>query len=623
MLINKKLLMLQSRLVDKFAKFRYFILLWQCLRPRRRRQLIGLQVLSVLSAIGEVANLGALLPFLRLLANPAGSVQFIGPLSTPLHQLPQSMQLLTLGLGFVCIVIISTLLRALTIRSQLRLVALITADLAETVFAELLTRPFSWHVQHNSSKILAYLTNDVEQVAGSIQALLLFLINLCIVLLLGATLVALSPEAMPLLAVLLASFYALVFKFTRATLKFDGEKLSSNYQRSIQAAQEALGGIRDVILDQSQSFFLDSYRDPYRNYRLASASINTKAQIPRYLIEGFVVILIVSFSLGCAFSGIDLNQQLPLLGIMVMGSYRLLQPLQQCFNSVSALQAQQASFQRLGPFLQSSAALAQLETQSLSIPLDQKLSAPLLQFSQVSYRYTANSPLVLNQFDLSIQSGERIAFVGSSGSGKSTSCDLILGLLRPTEGKILINGIDLHCDPANLARWQRRIAHVPQHIYLSDASFAANIAFGVPLEQIDYDRLLIAAHQAQIAELIEASENGYSTIVGERGVRLSGGQRQRIGLARALYKNAELLVLDEATSALDNRTENEVMQAIAKLDRQITVIMIAHRLSTVKQCDRLLLMDHGKLAAIGTYEQLVATNATFRGLAYMTDTSQS
>ena len=616
---NKKPLLIHSRLNFSFAFLQRFTLLWQSLGQRRRRQLVGLQILSLLSAAGEVANLGALLPFLSLLANPSDSIQTIGPFVTPLQQLPQSLQLLMLGIGFMLIVVISTLLRALTIRYQLRLVALITADLAETVFSELLMRPFSWHVQHNSSKILAYLTNDVEQVAGSIQALLLLLINSVIVLLLGAALIAVSPEAMPLMAVLLGAFYGLVYKFTRSTLKVDGEKLSSNYQRSIQAAQEALGGIRDVILDQSQSFFLESYRDPYRAYRLASASINTKAQIPRFLIEGFVVILIVSYSLTCVFSGIGLNQQLPLLGVMVMGAYRLLQPLQQCFASVSALQAQQASFQRLRPFLRADADFAHLKCQSTSANAEGSSPGPLLQFQQLGYRYTSKSPWVLRQLDLSIQPGERIAFVGSSGSGKSTGCDLILGLLTPTEGKILVHGNDLHQNPSCLATWQKCIAHVPQHIYLTDASFAANIAFGVPIASIDHDRLQTAAHQAQIAELIEASENGYSTIVGERGVRLSGGQRQRIGLARALYKNAELLVLDEATSALDNRTENEVMQAITDLDAQITVIMIAHRLTTVKQCDRLLFMEHGKVAGIGTYDELVSTNASFRALACRLD----
>jgi ATP-binding cassette subfamily B protein len=222
---------------------------------------------------------------------------------------------------------------------------------------------------------------------------------------------------------------------------------------------------------------------------------------------------------------------------------------------------------------------------------------------------------VLRDLEIAIQPGERIAFVGSTGSGKTTTSDLILGLLAPTKGRLLVYGQDLQANPGLVAAWQLRVAHVPQSIYLSDASFAANIAFGVPDAQIDQHRVRRAAEQAQIAELIESSSEGYAAMVGERGVRLSGGQRQRIGLARALYKQAELLVLDEATSALDNRTEAEVMAAIEGLDRQITVILIAHRLSTVQRCDRILLLEQGRIAGLGSYSQLLADNAAFQRLA--------
>jgi ATP-binding cassette subfamily B protein len=456
---------------------------------------------------------------------------------------------------------------------------------------------------------------EVDQVAGSIQAFLLLLINSVIVLLLGTTLIALSPDSMPAMAALLALFYGVVFKFTRATLKVDGEKLSNNYQKSIQAAQEALGGIRDVILDQTQSFFLESYIHSYRNYRLASASINSKAQVPRFLIEAFVVILIVGFSLTSVLSGNSLNQQLPMLGVIVMGAYRLLQPLQQCFASVSNLQAQSASFQKLRPFLQEDNSSIPVNSQLTSLADRLSSTGPLIRFDKLCYRYTNSGPWVLSNLDLSINPGERIGFVGSSGSGKSTTCDLILGLLTPTKGKLLVHGQNPHNNPLLMQAWQKHIAHVPQHIFLADASFASNIAFGVSPQHIDYQRLHSAAQQAQIADLIENSQDGYSTVIGERGVRLSGGQRQRIGLARALYKNAEMLILDEATSALDNRTEHEVMQAVATLSRQITVIIIAHRLSTIRQCDRLFYLDQGAISGIGTYDELISENASFRSLA--------
>jgi len=376
-----------------------------------------------------------------------------------------------------------------------------------------------------------------------------------------------------------------------------------------------LGGIRDVLLDRSQPFFEQTYASRIRSYRLAGAAINSKAQVPRYLIEGFAVLLIVGLSLGLALSGQGIERQLPLLGILALGAYRLLQPLQQCFSALNGLQASQASMLRIKPFLQPpestnappiAAVMPRRRTGETSIPL------VVVALEHLSFRYTPEGPWVLQDLDLAIEPGERLAFVGSTGSGKSTCSDLILGLLQPAEGQVLVQGEDLHGRPGLLEAWQRCVAHVPQMIYLSDASFAANIAFGVPAQRIDVERVKCAAEQARIAELIEGSPQGYDTVVGERGVRLSGGQRQRIGIARALYKQAELLVLDEATSALDNRTEAEVMAAVEALDRDITVILIAHRLSTVERCDRIVLLEQGRIRAIGSYQELTASSAAFR-----------
>ena len=594
----------------KLPRFKSLQPLWQALSPRRRKQLLGLQLLSVVAAAGEVANLGALLPFLRLLSNPSEGLKALGPLAAPLRGLPEQHLLLSLGLGFIAVVITSTFLRVLTIRTQLRLSALITADLGDQVFSAVLQKPFAWHLQHNSSNVLGHLTKDVDQTASSIQGLLVVVVNVSIVVLLGGSLIALAPGVMLVIGALLAGFYVLVFRFTRGALRADGEKLTTSYQRSLQVAQEGLGGIRDVLLDRSQPFFLDAYRICIRTYRLAAAAINTKAQVPRYLIEGFAVILIVGLSLSLAVSGQGIERQLPLLGTLALGAYRLLQPLQQCFTALSSLQANQASLTRLEPFLQAKSALQGLHAENALLP-QVPAGDPLLQLDQVSFRYSSTGPWVLSDLDLSIRLGERLAFVGSTGSGKSTTSDLILGLLAPSEGRLLVQGVDLHGTPGLVAAWQRRVAHVPQQIYLSDASFASNIAFGVPAEQIDSQRVREAAEQARIAELIESSTEGYDTVVGERGVRLSGGQRQRIGIARALYRQAELLVLDEATSALDNRTEAEVMEAIDSLDRNITVILIAHRLSTVRRCDQIILLDKGSILNVGTYQELCRTSKAF------------
>jgi ABC-type multidrug transport system fused ATPase/permease subunit len=586
-------------------------LLWGVLSPRRR-QLLALLFLSLVAALGEVANLGALLPFLRLLANPQEGLSALGPLAAPLRTLPEHHLLLALGLGFMAVVVASSALRALTIQLQLRLSGLIAADLGDQVFTTALSRPLAWHLRHNSSSVLSHLTKDVDQVYGSIHALLVVVVNLAIVLLLGGALISLAPMLMLLIGGLLAGFYLVVFRFTRGTLRSDGERYTRNYQASLQVAQEGLGGIRDVLLDRSQPFFLAAYRSRNLAYRMAGAAINVKAQVPRFLIEGFAVILIVSLSLGLALSGQGIERQLPLLGTLALGAYRLLQPLQICFSALSSFQANQASLLNLRPFLEAHAAAA-VAPAPVPLPLlagDSR--APLLQLAHVSFRYSEAGPWVLRDLELAIQPGARLAFVGSTGSGKSTCSDLIMGLLQPTEGQVLVLGEDLHGRPGVVEAWQRCVAHVPQMIYLSDASFSANIAFGVPAQRIDAERVRRAAQQAHIADLIEGTPQGYDTVVGERGVRLSGGQRQRIGIARALYKQAELLVLDEATSALDNRTEAEVMAAVEALDRAITVILIAHRLSTVERCDRIVLLEQGQIRAIGSYQELMANSSAFR-----------
>jgi ABC-type multidrug transport system fused ATPase/permease subunit len=297
-----------------------------------------------------------------------------------------------------------------------------------------------------------------------------------------------------------------------------------------------------------------------------------------------------------------------------VGAQRLLPALQQGFSAWAAIAGSHA-------YLTDTVEL-------LDQPLPPELSEPppeplpfreSIRFDSVRFRYNTDGPWVLDGFDLTIRKGDRVGFVGSTGSGKSTTLDLLMGLLMPCGGRLLVDEEPI--SGARVRAWQRSIAHVPQSIYLSDSTLAENIAFGVSREKIDLERVRNAARQAQIADFIESRRDGYDALVGERGVRLSGGQRQRIGIARALYKQASVLILDEATSALDNATERSVMDSIDSFDRDLTVLLIAHRLSTVKRCDSIVELTRGRVNAQGTYDQLIERSSTFRKMAQLTPTS--
>ena len=319
-----------------------------------------------------------------------------------------------------------------------------------------------------------------------------------------------------------------------------------------------------------------------------------------------VVIAALAYVLSQQVGGI--SSALPVLGLLALGAQRLLPSLQQLYVSWASIVGSQASIEDILKLLDQPLP----EVQQELIPSQYSFQQDV-RFDSVHFRYNNDGPWVLKGLNLVIKKGSRVGLVGSTGSGKSTTLDLLMGLLMPTEGNILIDG-----EPVSgkyLRDWQRSIAHVPQSIFLADTSLAENIAFGIPLDKIDLGRVKIAARQAQIADYIESRPEGYKTYVGERGIRLSGGQRQRIGIARALYRQASVLVLDEATSALDNTTEQLVLDAMGTLSSELTVVLIAHRLTTVRHCDVIIELEHGKVVAQGTYDELIENSPSFRNMA--------
>jgi ATP-binding cassette subfamily B protein len=312
---------------------------------------------------------------------------------------------------------------------------------------------------------------------------------------------------------------------------------------------------------------------------------------------GIALIAVLAYAITGREGGVA--AAIPLLGALAIGAQRLLPVLQQLYGSWSSLRGEQASLNDVLDLLEQPlpAYAGALNSEPITFTRSIKLN-------DICFRYTDQTPWVLRNIDLEIQKGSRVGFVGTTGSGKSTLLDILMALLPPVKGGLVIDGTAIN--EQNFRSWQSHIAHVPQSIFLADTTIAENIAFGVPADQIDYQRVEKAARQAQIAETIESWEKGYSTFVGERGVRLSGGQRQRIGIARALYKQADVMVFDEATSALDNETETELMKSVNAIANDITVIMVAHRLSTLRACDTIYELEAGRIKRQGAYGEIVS-----------------
>jgi ATP-binding cassette subfamily B protein len=516
---------------------------------------------------------------------------------------------LPLTVAFAAAALIAGAIRILLLWASTRLAFAIGADLSIEAYRRTLYQPYRVHAARNSSEVISGITNKVNGAAFGVLLPLLTLVSSTVLLMaIMLALIAIDPVVASVAAVGFGASYALIAWMSRRRLHRNSQRIAYEQTQVVKALQEGLGGIRDVLLDGMQPVYCDIYRQADHPLRRAQGNNFFIGGSPRYIMEalGMVLIAALAYALSRQVGGIA--TALPVLGALALGAQRLLPALQQIYSAWASIAGSHASL----------ADTLELLDQPLPAELLEPAPAPLLiqnaiRFDAVRFRYTSDGPWVLDSLNLIIPKGARVGFVGSTGSGKSTTLDLLMGLLMPTEGELLVDGQPISGN--RLRAWQRSIAHVPQSIYLADTTLAENIAFGVPPDTIDLDRVQQAARQAHIADFIESRPEGYQAYVGERGIRLSGGQRQRIGIARALYKQASVLVFDEATSALDNATEQSVMDAIEGLGRDLTILLIAHRLTTVRRCDTIVELEHGQVVAQGTYEQLLECSPSFRRMA--------
>lgn len=566
------------------------------LSRRRRKQLTVLLVVMLASGVAELVSLGAVLPFLAVLSSPEQLWQqpFIQYLALRAGYSQPQQLVLPATVAFAMAAVVAALIRILNLWLNGLLAAAVGSDLSCEAYLRTLYQPYQVHLQRNSSTLIAAITSHitftVQALNGLLQSLsaLVVSVGLLTGLLLIDWLVALFTAGIFGIA------YGLVVVGSRRQLHQNSEWFAEAANQRVKYLQEGLGAIREVLLDSNQDFYHDCYyRADHRQRQLESKNIFLSLY-PRYALEAFGLVVISVLGGLLVFQKGSGASLISLLGALALGAQRLLPALQQIYSGWAGLNSYRASIASIIELLQQPLPQRQIVAEPLALQQS-------LQLKGVCFRYSPEMPQILNFLDLEIRRGERIGLIGSTGSGKSTLSDLLMGLLVPSGGKLLVDDIDLH-DPTNaecLAGWRASVAHVPQSVYLADSSIAENIAFGVSKNAINLERVKLAAKQAQISGFIESSLDGYASFVGERGIRLSGGQRQRIGIARALYKQAKVIILDEGTSALDVGTEEAVIEAVEALTRDLTMVIIAHRLSTVQRCDRVVRLENGVVVASG------------------------
>lgn len=568
--------------------FQLVIEIWYHLTSHRRFQFKLLLGLVIIASFAEVVSIGAVLPFLGALTAP--DKIFEHPFAQPfIHSLglnSSSELLLPLTIIFGIAALFAGAVRILLSWATIRLSFDTGADLGLEMYQRTLYQPYSVYIERNSSEVINGISAQVNVVIFYILMPTLTLISSSLMLVaVLSTLLFIIPT---LALVAFAGFgfiYALIIRAARNRLKYYSLSIASESTNVIKSLQEGLGGMRDILLDGSQQVFCKIYHESDVSLRRAQGNNQFVSYSPRFAMEalGMLLIAVLAYILSKQPNGI--GNATPMLAALALGMQRLLPALQQIYGAWSNIYGGQASLHD---------ALKLLD-QPLPIYSDQPIVNALpfhksIMLKDISFSYSPHTEKILNNVSLTIEKGSRVGFVGETGSGKSTLLDIIMALLLPTEGSLEVDGQKISIE--NQRAWQRHIAHVPQAIFLADSTVEENIAFGVPKDQIDFDRVKQVAQQAQLANAIETWPLKYKTNVGERGVQLSGGQRQRIGIARALYKKADVFIFDEATSALDSETEQEVMKAIEKLSDEYTILIIAHRLSTLSNCTKIINMNH-------------------------------
>ena len=586
---------------NNFVVYSLLKRLWFHIGAQRRLQFGVLLLVMLLASLAEIVSIGTILPFLAVLSDPekvfyhVSAQYFVRQIGID----SPNQLLLPLTIAFGVAAILAGCLRLLLSWGTTRLSYAVGADLSISIYQRTLYQSYSVHAKRNSSEVINGVVSKVNAVINStINPVLSLLSSIVILFAIIAVLAYIEPTVSSVAFFGFGFIYIVIIFLTRTRKIKNSKIVAYESTQVVKTLQEGLGGIRDILIDGSQLHYCQIYQAADQPLRKAQGSNQFISQAPRFFVEALGIVLIATLAYMMSVSEEGVSLALPVLGSLALGAQRMLPSMQLAYASWSSIQGGQASLIDALDLLDQPLPDALSVKEVQPIIFNQEISLEHLHF-----RYDLHTPWVLSNVSLTIKKGARVGFIGKTGSGKSTLLDIVMGLLEPTKGVIRVDGEIINSK--NQRSWQAHISHVPQAIFLADGTIEENIAFGQPKGQIDRSRVIQAAKRAQLAGQIEAWPEKYETCVGERGVRLSGGQRQRIGIARALYKKADVIVFDEATSALDNETERAVMEAIEGLSSDLTVLIIAHRLTTLQKCTQVVELGDGVIQRIGSYQDLM------------------
>ena len=566
--------------------------LFLLMERRRRYQFLILLTLMILTSMFEVISIGAVIPFLGVLIEPSNIfelpaaqsfIQFLG--------VDEPTQIIfPISALFAIAVLMSGAMRVLLLWASVKFSFILGVDLSVSIFTQVINQPYIAHTKQNSSDIISAISIKIAQVInGVVLSVLNMISSFIIVTAIITILIIINPSASLIAILFFSALYIFFYLYVKQRVKVNSSNVNRASNSLMKILQEALGGIRDIIINGNQQFYRSIFWRADLVFRKSLGNTLFITNSPRYFMETFGVLLIVLLAYILSTQGEkSFADGIPVLGALALGAQRLLPVMQLLYNSWGNIKGTHFVLAEVLGFLNLN------DTKTMNVINDDCTFEKNIRLKNVSFGYDENSLPAINNINLDIKKGDCIGIIGKTGSGKSTLIDIMMGLLDPTHGTLEVD--ENVITSRNRKAWQSRIAHVPQNIYLSDSTIEENIAFGIPVEEIDSSLVRRAAISANIDSVVNEWPLKYKTILGERGIRLSGGQRQRIGIARALYKQADVLFLDEATSSVDTSTESSIMKAIEELGNDVTLIIIAHRITTLKNCSRILeLTKEGKI----------------------------